>query len=85
MAWWGANPPPALDCQEIPTGPEQPARLTMDSFSVVVYRTRISPRLLAHGSKSGLTTEESSLSRFFLEPSYGEARQSPQRQGRFNL
>jgi hypothetical protein len=41
--------------------------LTIDSFSVVVYRARISTRLLAQGSKSGPTKEFSSLSRFFLE------------------
>lgn len=32
-----------------------------------MYRARISPRLLAQGSKSGPTKELSSLSRFFLE------------------
>ena len=41
--------------------------LTIESFSVVVYRARISPRLLAQGSKSDPTMELSSLSRFFLE------------------
>jgi len=39
----------------------------MESFSVVVYRARISPRLLAQGSKSDPTMEFSSLSRLFLE------------------
>lgn len=41
--------------------------LTMESFSVVVYRARISPRLLAQGSKSDPMMEFSSPSRLFLE------------------
>lgn len=69
----GANPPPphwAVTGDS--SGPGRPAPLTMDSFSVVVCRTRISSRLLAHGSKSGPTPDVSSRSRFFLEPSYGK-------------
>lgn len=41
---------------------------------MVVYRARISPRLLAQGSKSDPTMELSSLSRFFLELSMAAVR-----------